>query len=702
MKQKSPMPTESPETQTANSDAKYTMKISRLTVDKLGIHLYDKVWAVLAELIANAYDADAENVSVRLPFDTMLARRKQGVIHDLGFTIEVEDDGHGMSAQEVNKRYLHVGANRRAKYGEKSVKKLREVMGRKGIGKLAPFGICKRIEVRTAGGKQGKDGKYEVSHLTLVYDDIVSETDAPYPPEIGPDDGTRSDKTGTKIILSDFTRRRVPKGEDLHRRLASRFGIQQNDWKVVVTDSKDDATDFVVGKLVIDTLPGTFVDVADKPVKMEDGEELPVTGWMAYAKEPYKDEAMAGVRIFARGKLVAQTRDFDISAGFTGEFKLRSYIVGEINAEWLDEGEDDLVRSDRQDIIWNSEKGEALRAWGQAIIKEIAKNAESSVQVRGWAEFLERSQLDERLTSIDPPVDPALKSAIIDAARVLVKRIDREALRDADYVESTVQLAWAIGPHRTLLDALRLAANEEPGDLPKLLDLFKQARVAEVHSLGQVARERIDALGRLRDLIKTGTTLEDQLQQLIEQAPWILHPDWTPLAENRPLKRVREAFESWYEKKYNKPIITSAINNEKKEPDFVMLSEELTLEVTEIKRPNYALTDAEAERAYQYLLDVREFIEANPSFPFTEVTLTFVCDKYNLKKAGAKAILTQEDVSKRTWEEVLNGAEKAHDDFLATQPAADLPPAAPKVIDVTTKAAETEGKGTKGKGKVKA
>ena len=35
---------------------RYTMPISPLAVDKLGVKLYDKVSAVLAELIANAYD----------------------------------------------------------------------------------------------------------------------------------------------------------------------------------------------------------------------------------------------------------------------------------------------------------------------------------------------------------------------------------------------------------------------------------------------------------------------------------------------------------------------------------------------------------------------------------------------------------------------------------------------------------------------
>ena len=44
---------------------RYTMRISSLTADKLGVKLYDRVSAVLAELIANSYDADAEDRSSR-------------------------------------------------------------------------------------------------------------------------------------------------------------------------------------------------------------------------------------------------------------------------------------------------------------------------------------------------------------------------------------------------------------------------------------------------------------------------------------------------------------------------------------------------------------------------------------------------------------------------------------------------------------
>ncbi|XIW29866.1 hypothetical protein AB2E84_09455 [Escherichia coli] len=70
------------------------------------------------------------------------------------------------------------------------------------------------------------------------------------------------------------------------------------------------------------------------------GKAYPILGWIAYAKEPYKDELMAGVRIYCRGKFAAQTAVFNRKAGFTGEHSIRSYLVGELHADWLDEKED--------------------------------------------------------------------------------------------------------------------------------------------------------------------------------------------------------------------------------------------------------------------------------------------------------------------------------------------------------------------------
>lgn len=49
------------------------MRISRLTVDKLGVKLYDSMFSVIAELIANVYDPDVTHVTVRAPMGQFAA-----------------------------------------------------------------------------------------------------------------------------------------------------------------------------------------------------------------------------------------------------------------------------------------------------------------------------------------------------------------------------------------------------------------------------------------------------------------------------------------------------------------------------------------------------------------------------------------------------------------------------------------------------
>ena len=647
------------------------MQISRLTVDKLGIQMYDRVSAVLAELIANAYDADAEKVSITLPFGKYLAQKTEGQIEDQGFEIIIKDDGCGMTAQEVNEYYLNVGYNRRrTRRSDLTPKHKRRVMGRKGIGKLAPFGICREVEVISAGGDRTDLG-YEVSNLILDLDDILEEkTDKdgnvlPYHPNPGQQDGSYMDSTGTKLILRRFDRRRVPTREELDRQLAARFGLSQANWSVRLVDSTGEEDSIDLGTLNVDIMLGTRIEVDDRPVKVED-KSLPVSGWVAYAKDPYKDEVMAGVRLYARGKIVAQTRDFDIKTGFTGEFKMRSYLTGAINAEWLDEDEDeDFIRTDRQDIIWNSDLGTRLREWGRELLRELAAKAEAKTGERAWDLFLEESQLDEHLKTAHPN-DKAIRDSVLRAARSLITRADRDSIKNPDYRNRMVRLAYAIGPHTTLLTTLDEVASSADKPTDVILELFEKARLVEMYSLGQVAQERVDAIERLQRLVSSPSTIEPQLQLLIETAPWILYPDWTPLSFNLSLDSTRTSFQSWYAANYGKDIVTSAIAYPNKRPDFVMLNHEGRLEVIEIKRPQHALEDEEFDRAFRYLTAVRKFISdtATVRSSFPEARLTIVCDSLKLDALRENTIRTDSDISHKTWHDLLESTSRSHEDFL--------------------------------------
>ncbi len=117
----------------------YEMTISLNVLNHLGIGLYSNVPAVLSEVVANAWDADASVVDIRIS-------------RELG-EICIFDDGTGMNLEDVNDRYLTVGYRKRDEITGLTPGR-RHPMGRKGIGKLAVFSIADTVEVYSAKGEQ--------------------------------------------------------------------------------------------------------------------------------------------------------------------------------------------------------------------------------------------------------------------------------------------------------------------------------------------------------------------------------------------------------------------------------------------------------------------------------------------------------------------------------------------------------------------
>ena len=496
----------------------YSTRISRLTVDLLGVKLYDKVSAVIAELIANAYDADASNVTVRAPMGQFLATRAAGQVSDKGFEIEVADNGSGMTPQQVQDLFLVVGAERRnAHRGNRSPHFKRKVMGRKGVGKLAPFGICETIEVISAGGDFVDDARsdsgatgYLTSHITLDYRRIKTLGDEPderYKPTVGDRDGSHSPEPGTRIILKNFNRRKVPALDVLGRQLAQRFGIKSADWQVQLVDNTQvNQRPHTVGELPIDTMPGTKLTFQqDGTVLGTDGKPATgltagfdhegkfhaVTGWMAYSKAPYKDDLMAGVRIYCRGKIASQTSVFNQGAGFTGEHNIRSYLVGAVHADWLDEDED-LIQTDRRDILWSDELAASFQAWGQCVVKRIGTLSRTPLRKATLELFLDVGDVDARIKSAYPTDEQqAIRDNAMEIARIFGRAMSRGEVEDAKVVKDLVDLSITIAPHITLDSMMKEAVASADTTLSVLGSFLGTARLAELSSFGRIAEDRL-------------------------------------------------------------------------------------------------------------------------------------------------------------------------------------------------------------------
>lgn len=665
----------------------YSVRLSRLTIDKLGVKLYDRASAVVAELVANGYDADATEVTVTVPLGTELASKvDDGTVVDKGFQVSVKDNGHGMTPAEAQAYFLVVGADRRkrgVKGGSKSREKGRPVMGRKGIGKLAPFGICRIIEVRSAGGPKTDQG-YRVSHFILDFDKLLAETDAPgdadhaVPIDPGADDKTWDAERGTTVTLRNFLPKRVPTREIFTRQVARRFALAQTDFKIVIRDSRHD-TAFDIPQFEVEINEDTKIDLASRPVPFED-KKLPVTGWMAFGKSAFKDEEEAGVRIYSRGKIVATTRDFEQPAGFTGEFTARSYLVGEVHAEWLDEDAgEDLVRTDRQGILWDSDYGESLREWGAALIKEIARTSAGPRRKNKSELFMTRSDLkakaEERYGN-----NRAVLEAIEDFGKKLGGFASEDELGDDDYVESLADLVLMTGPHQALIRSFQAITKLEDKSVDDLLPLFKHTRTAEMASYAQIASERVASITELSKVVDRDDVVEGDLQALIARAPWLIRPDWSVISENQALTTFRDRFVRFWEDTYGEKIEV-AVTFERKRPDFTLVHLGSTLHIVELKKPKHAFADADYERLENYLEAFETFWREHPtiaaSFPGGWV-INLIADSVKIKgttpRRAYEAAEERGQVERIGWYDFIHNAEVAHAEFLAAhkQAVADM------------------------------
>lgn len=126
-------------TQAEGLEQPLKLELDLNVLNHLGINLYSNTPAVLTEIVANAWDADAKVVDV--------------TIDDAANTITISDDGMGMDYEDLKLKFLTVGYPRRD-HGETASPGGRQCMGRKGIGKLAMFSLAKNIVVvtRKTGG----------------------------------------------------------------------------------------------------------------------------------------------------------------------------------------------------------------------------------------------------------------------------------------------------------------------------------------------------------------------------------------------------------------------------------------------------------------------------------------------------------------------------------------------------------------------
>ena len=137
----------------------FVFNISLSVLNHLGRNLYRNFITVLGEAISNSWDAEAENVYIKIDKD--------------GKYFSIRDDGIGMDDSDFRRKFLKIGYSKRNHDGPLSPNKKRPYIGRKGIGKLALLSCADRIHI--ASKKSNTDYIGGIIDNTELDDQIEQE-----------------------------------------------------------------------------------------------------------------------------------------------------------------------------------------------------------------------------------------------------------------------------------------------------------------------------------------------------------------------------------------------------------------------------------------------------------------------------------------------------------------------------------------------
>jgi hypothetical protein len=645
------------EKNTDTDDTTYELSVDLQVLKHLGVGLYSNVPAVVSEMVANAYDADASRVDI--------------TVADL--EVVIKDDGSGMDVQDANKKFLTVGYDKRNS-GEpaQTPKFKRWPMGRKGIGKLSAFAIANEVEVRSV--KTAPDDGKVLGECAFVMDVDAIKTKAkegkPYHPT--PLKSKSDFEQGTRITLRKLKRTRNINADYIRHNLAMRFSVFGKDFNVYLNGKEVTVSDrqywdklqflWELGDGTSSTVDDTKLKKVRKRefltgnVKMPGLPDETVSGWIGTVHLPreLKDGVIDnnGIVVMARGKLVHENMlPFARTARIFAE-----YVVGQIDADWLDEDMgDDMATSDRQSLREDDPRFAILQSYVKDRLDEIANK---------WSEWRKETGLKDAVAR-HPIIQDWLNSMTLDNKKQAEKLIATiEAMPVAKLDDKKELIRHGIMAFETLALKGNLTALSDTGelDVDALKNIMSALEDLEIAHYYQVAKGRLAVLNKFEGLVDKNAK-EKFLQEEIFENTWLMDPSW-----ERPTNDKRK------EERFTKNLAAASVglskNAELSRYDIRYLTvsgKDLILELKRGGRPLNAIELIEQVRKYG---DIVEHMQKriDPSVtPNYEIILLVGERPENFTKRDESSLLNNYNARIMTYEKVIDHARATYKDFLDNQ-----------------------------------
>jgi hypothetical protein len=645
-------------------------------IEHIGIQMYQSPTAALAEIVSNAWDADATEVDIDFNFTSASKN---------DWTITVTDNGSGMTKEECQKKFLSVGFNRREKDGPnaRSVIKSRPLMGRKGIGKFAGFGIARYIRIDTTSSQTHERTNFELDQdLIKRGDSYVSTSELAIDAEHYPPDVKR--KGGTTITLRSLDLSKRISEEQFRASLSRRFLLNATADEFIVrvngTPLSDDVDTTGIEMSFPRDLPDT--DKTKRNVKIDDngwGEEAIAEGktvrWrVLFYKDLVKNEELFGITIFAHKKLAQRPFMFNLSGGLASQAG-PEYMSGKVVADWVDEFGEDVISTERQRIRWEHPEVEEFQAWGQELVRRLLSIWKTKRNQKKM-DMLEQKvgSFSERLQALGSEGN-VVKSALSKLAQL-------EKLTATQFQElgNAVLLAWEGGRLKSLIQKI---AHTDAMDEGELVGILTEANAITALHTAETVNAKLQAIRGLEARVKR-KELENAVRDYIAKHPWLISPRWETFAVEPRLSTI---------------CASAAADAFKGNDDFrkrvdLILSSDQQLLVLEFMRPGITIDSDHLHRFNLYIDIIKEYIEVNTTLGLKSVSGFIVADRLE-KKPGMKSQIERLEQSSRyamDWETLIQMAKAQWKEFL--QHVKERSPDDARLNAITDNAENTKPKDT--------
>ena len=370
---------------------------------------------------------------------------------------------------------------------------------------------------------------------------------------------------------------------------------------------------------------------------------------IGFYEDTIETEELRGISIFAKGKMAQKPFFFDLTGGISGQYGIE-YMTGQIKMDFIDEGKNDLIATERQRINLQTELGKSIKEWGTERIKllcSIRKKKRSNKRLQELEDRL--GGFKDRLDELPPTERKTVKSVLLKIASFhrLGKNRYREWCND-------ILTSWETGRLKELINKI---SETEDFDESKLIEILSEADVLTGLNIAEAVKTKLVTIGELKQRIAK-KELENNIRDYIYAHPWVIHPKW----ENyRKEKSVEKLIKDIGEKELSFEPYNGRID--------LALSSGNELLLIEFMRPGLQIDKDHIDRLQWYVSSIRKHLLTLTGATIKNLKTSYIiADKIKDDELISERIISladNENIYFLSWDMLIEEALRQWQEFLS-------------------------------------